>query len=74
MFAFPFIPQPFMKKVLLAMLLAVLNVQAQVSYPLGPDSQPQDGAPKGTITKYKLAPGKIYPGAPHARENRYKAQ
>ena len=38
---------------------------AQVSYPLGPDSQPQDGVPKGTLTKYKLAPGKIYPGTPH---------
>ena len=32
---------------------------------LGPDSQPQDGAPKGTVTKFTLAPGKDYPGTPH---------
>jgi sugar lactone lactonase YvrE len=32
---------------------------------LGPDSQPQDGVPKGTVTKFALAPGKDYPGTPH---------
>ena len=55
-----------MKTLLLALLLATTCVQAQqVNYPLGPDSQPQDGVPKGTLTKHKLAPGKIYPGVPH---------
>jgi gluconolactonase len=34
-------------------------------YVLGPDSQPQAGVPKGTVTKYKLDPGKFYPGTPH---------
>ncbi len=34
-------------------------------YSLGPDSQPHDGVPKGTVTKYQLAPGKFYPGTPH---------
>jgi gluconolactonase len=34
-------------------------------YVLGPDSQPQPGVPKGVVTKYKLEPGKFYPGTPH---------
>jgi sugar lactone lactonase YvrE len=34
-------------------------------YSLGPDSQPQAGVPKGTVTKFILAPGKDYPGTPH---------
>src|SRR5262245_28610585 len=36
-----------------------------VSYSLGPDSQPQPGVPKGSLTKHTLAPGKFYPGTPH---------
>ena len=36
-----------------------------VSYALGPDSQPQPGVPKGTLTKHTLAPGKCFPGTPH---------
>ena len=32
---------------------------------LGPDSQPRDGVPKGTVTRLKLEPGKFYPGTPH---------
>ncbi len=36
-----------------------------VDYALGPDSQPQAGVPKGTLTKHVLAPGKFYPGTPH---------
>jgi len=32
---------------------------------LGPDSQPQDGVPKGKVTKFVLPPGKSYPGTPH---------
>ena len=35
------------------------------SYTLGPDSLPQSGAPKGSVTKYTLPPGKFYPGTPH---------
>jgi gluconolactonase len=34
-------------------------------YPLGPDSQPQAGVPKGAVTKHTLAPGRFYPGTPH---------
>src|SRR6185295_1990509 len=30
-----------------------------------PDSQPQQGVPKGSVTKHKLEPGKFYPGTPH---------
>ena len=30
-------------------------------YKLGPDSQPQDGVPKGTVTKYSFTASKIYP-------------
>jgi enterochelin esterase-like enzyme/sugar lactone lactonase YvrE len=54
-----------MKTLLLAFLFAAVMPQEQVNYPLGPDSQPQAGVPKGTVTKYKLEPGKIYPGTPH---------
>jgi sugar lactone lactonase YvrE/predicted esterase len=39
-------------------------LQAQ-DYSLGPDSQPRDGVPKGTVTRLKLEPGKFYPGTPH---------
>src|ERR1700724_1313348 len=35
------------------------------NYELGPDSQPQGGVPKGSITKYELAAGTFYPGTPH---------
>src|ERR1700727_550913 len=45
-------------------VLTAAQVWAQ-SYSLGPDSQPQDGAPKGTVTKYVLAAGAFYPGTPH---------
>lgn len=34
-------------------------------YSLGPDSQPQPGVPKGSLTKYVLPPGRFYPGTPH---------
>lgn len=53
-----------MKTIVFVILLAIA-VQAQVDYPLGPDSQPQAGVPKGTVTKQRLEPGKIYPGTPH---------
>jgi gluconolactonase len=38
---------------------------APVDYSLGPESQPQPGVPKGTLTQHTLAPGKYYPGTPH---------
>ena len=43
---------------------AAILLRAQ-NYPLGPDSQPQDGVPKGAVTRHTLAPGKIYAGVPH---------
>jgi gluconolactonase len=36
-----------------------------VDYSLGPDSQPQSGVPKGTLSRHVLAPGKFFPGTPH---------
>ncbi len=44
--------------------LAAAGLYAQ-DYTLGADSQPQDGVPKGTVSKFTLAPGKDYPGTPH---------
>lgn len=45
---------------------ALLMAQQQPpQYPLGPDSQPQEGVPKGVVTKHVLPPGKYYPGTPH---------
>jgi gluconolactonase len=49
--------------VVLAMFAAA-QMRAQ-SYSLGPDSQPHDGVPKGTVTKHVLAAGAFYPGTPH---------
>jgi sugar lactone lactonase YvrE len=37
-----------------------------VDYSLGPDSQPQAAVPHGTVTRHTLAPGKFFPGTPHA--------
>ena len=55
-----------MKPILFSLLLISLGqaLPAQ-NYTLGPDSQPQDGVPKGTVTKFVLPPGKTYPGTPH---------
>jgi len=36
-----------------------------VNYSLTADSQPQASVPKGTVSKYVLAPGKYFPGTPH---------
>jgi gluconolactonase len=46
------------------LLLATLGLHAE-DYTLGPDSQPHDGVPTGTVTKFTLGPGKDYPGTPH---------
>ncbi|MGH9590125.1 MAG: alpha/beta hydrolase-fold protein [Terracidiphilus sp.] len=51
---------------LLVLCAALLPAQSDYNnYPLGPDSQPQAGVPKGTITHYVLKPGRFYPGTPH---------
>jgi sugar lactone lactonase YvrE/predicted esterase len=52
------------KRLVVALLFAAVSLGAQ-SYSLGPDSQPQDGVPKGTVTKHVLAAGVFYPGTPH---------
>jgi len=53
-----------MRKIALILLGASTMLQCQ-DYPLGPDSKPQAGVPKGVVTQYKLQPGKYYPGVPH---------
>src|SRR5882724_2295684 len=55
-----------MKIITLVVLYAValMQVPAQ-NYPLGQDSEVQPGVPKGVVTRYKLEPGKFYPGTPH---------
>jgi gluconolactonase len=53
-----------MKTLALLVLCAEALLPAQ-DYSLGPDSQPRDGVPKGTVTRLKLDPGKFYPGTPH---------
>jgi len=52
------------RRAVVVVLLAAGSLWAQ-SYSLGPDSQPQDGVPKGTVTKHVLAAGVFYPGTPH---------
>jgi sugar lactone lactonase YvrE len=52
------------KWVVVVLLFAAVSLRAQ-SYSLGPDSQTQDGVPKGTVTKHVLAAGVFYPGTPH---------
>jgi gluconolactonase len=54
------------KRILLTILLVLaVTVLHAEDYTLGPDSQPHDGVPKGTVTKFILKPGKYYPGTPH---------
>src|SRR6266702_6108467 len=53
-----------MRTIALIVLGAATLLQAQ-DYALGPDSQPQPGVPKGVVTRYKLEPGRFYPGTPH---------
>ncbi len=55
-----------MRNLLLTALCATSLLQCQQgNYPLGPDSQPKEGVPRGIVTKYVLTPGKFYPGTPH---------
>jgi len=48
-----------------ALALAAGFGQPPLDYSLGPDSQPSANAPKGTVTRHVLAPGKFFPGTPH---------
>ena len=52
-------------KTRLASLFCAAALAGAQDYSLGPDSQPQAGVPKGTITKHVLTPGRYYPGTPH---------
>jgi len=47
------------------LLLLAFQLAPGEEYTLGPDSQPQNGVPKGTVTHFVLKPGKYYPGTPH---------
>jgi gluconolactonase len=53
-----------MTVLVLAILLAAAQANAE-NYALGPDSQAQSGVPKGSVTKYELQAGALYPGTPH---------
>ncbi|HEY2015859.1 MAG TPA: alpha/beta hydrolase-fold protein [Bryobacteraceae bacterium] len=53
-----------MRKLALVLLCSTVLIRAQ-EYTLGPESQPQPGVPKGTVTRSVLPPGKFYPGTPH---------
>ncbi|MDQ2899116.1 MAG: alpha/beta hydrolase-fold protein [Acidobacteriota bacterium] len=53
-----------MRTLALVLLCATSLLRAE-TYSLGPDSAPRPGVPKGTVTKYKLEPGRFYPGTPH---------
>jgi enterochelin esterase-like enzyme/sugar lactone lactonase YvrE len=53
-----------MKTLLVAILLSAGSLIAD-DYVLGPDSRPQPGVPKGSVTHYVLPPGKFFPGTPH---------
>jgi sugar lactone lactonase YvrE len=55
-----------MNRAVFAVFLAVAATCLHAEdYTLGPDSEAHDGVPKGTVTRFTLAPGKYYPGAPH---------
>ena len=54
-----------MRRFVLLILLAGTLLHAQETYVLGPDSAPQAGVPKGSVTKYELKAGRFYPGTPH---------
>jgi gluconolactonase len=54
-----------MRRFVLLTLLAATLLHAQETYVLGPDSTPQAGVPKGSVTKYELKAGSFYPGTPH---------
>src|SRR5687768_887426 len=50
-----------MRSLALAALLLIAG-PARAAYELGPDSKPQAGVPKGTLTKLTWKSTKVYPG------------
>src|SRR2546425_10825396 len=52
-----------MRSIFFAVLLAFSNaIFAGNDYKLGPDSQPQEGVPRGVVTKYTWDKSKVFPG------------
>jgi len=54
-----------MQRLLVSLGAAALLLQsafAETDYPLGPDSKPQDGVPKGELIKFQFDASKIFPG------------
>src|SRR6267143_12109 len=52
-----------MRSISLAVLLGFSNaIFAANDYKLGPDSQPQEGVPRGVVTQYLWNKSKIFPG------------
>src|ERR1043165_441664 len=47
---------------LVAILFMAPVIQAADDYQLGPDSKPQEGVPKGEVTKHTFDKSKIFPG------------
>lgn len=47
---------------LVGVLLLPSLAQCADDYKLGPDSKPQEGVPRGTVTKYSWTSPKVYPG------------
>jgi gluconolactonase len=63
-----------MRRFILVILFAGSFLHAQDPYVLGPDSKPQAGVPKGSVTQYQLAAGRFYPGTPHTYSVYFPAQ
>jgi gluconolactonase len=49
----------------LVLIALVSTAGLAQTYSLGPESQVQEGVPKGAVTKHVLPAGRIYPGTPH---------
>src|ERR1044071_2814147 len=45
-----------------AMALRFTTAPAADNYVLGPDSMPQEGVPRGEVTKYRWTNSTVYPG------------
>src|SRR5580658_2672819 len=61
----PKVMRTFVLAVIGSALIGATVLMLAQNYTLGPDSLPRPGVPKGSVTKYKLPPGKFYPGTPH---------
>src|SRR5262245_37092542 len=49
----------------LILLCIMFRTQAEEDYRPHPDSQPQEGVPKGTVEKFSFSDSKIFPGTVH---------